>query len=714
MAEDRCNTLKDQLDYMKQVYGVKKTGTVSRKFSIHPNKEQTEIMAAISNCSMSSCEARSNFPRQNSNAIGTDTSGAAVRTINNILNGITNSVNRLSELHLQISDTPRTRRSSNTPHTATLPTISSKTIGVQKDFSPPAEGNSDASVGAESVKKVKATKRKSRDSRQTAGSKDLYFQTTKKPASCQGPKRPAKVDRRSKYSRTSLVERTSSVLQRKQIINSIKLPCPQPDKLVEIYHNVAARNSDSDETNFNKRKSKLRSVASTTTREPEVDIPPLNISENLREVHASCVERKASHTATVGTNVVVPQCLDFDQDDYEPPEAPRNDRCYYKSYELPTIASRMKQAAKSYMNTFNFKAIPFVTAISTTPSHNIGINIQQVLNIIKNRHPVNGISPTLAHNIGLAAEKLNSRPLSVLVSNINSRISYRGSRCPLSRNMINYNQLQDMAKSIPEESPEEAEAARQDDGGDSPVTHTIIVTGPSGDMEIRTRDVPKWAADPASAQEQCTCAPKSGMDFREVVNRYSRNCMVPSSTTVTRSASTWGKSNKVILPKKVQSLNPKKKEKNGYISTNTINTEAQVANDDMVENPLQGKERNLKEVLTNLHSDFEYLNKRYEDLSQKATSDDEETIKELEKLEVELNKKEEEITMVMTLYKEVLALKQQVKSLKQKTSLGSMTQESKEAASTFKDYNNPQMAFHLTKLLRQIHTYQKRYKQEAV
>nr|CAH7754425.1 unnamed protein product [Callosobruchus chinensis] len=705
MAEDRCNTLKDQLDYMKQVYGVKKTTAVSRKFSIHPNKEQNKTLVAISTCSMSSCEAMSNFPRQNSNAIGTDTSGAAVRTINNILNGITNSVNRLSELHLQISDTPRTRRSTNTPHTTTLPTISSKTIGVQKYSMPPADGAniSDASVGNESVKKAKVTKRKSR---QTAASKDVYPQATKKPASCQGPKRPPRVDRKSKYSRTSLVERTSSILQRKKITNGIKLSCTQPDKLVEIYHNAAARNSDSDDTNFNKRKSKIRQ-ATSSTMQTEVDIPPLNIIEQLRDGRNGCVEQKVSHTATVGTKVL-PQCLDFDQDDHGPPQAPRTGKCYYKNYELPTIASRMKQAAKTYINTFNFKAIPFVTAISTTPSHNIGINIQQVLNIIKNRHPVNGISPTLAHNIGLAAEKLNSRPLSVLVSNINSRISYSSSRCPLSRNMINYNQLQDMAKSIPEESAEEAEAARQDDE-DSPVTHTIIVTGPSGDMEIRTRDVPKWAADPTLSQEQCTCAPKPGMDFREVVNRYGRNCVAPSSTTVSRSASTWGKSNKMLQPKKVQSLNQKKKDKNGYTATETP-----MANDDMLENPLQGKERNLKEVLTNLHSDFEYLNNRYEDLSRKATSEDEDTIKELEKLEIELNKKEEEITMVMTLYKEVLALKQQVKSLKQKTSLGSMTQESKEAASNFKDYNNPQMAFHLTKLLRQIHTYQKRYKQEEV
>lgn len=55
-------------------------------------------------------DSRAYLKRQNSNAIGTDNTGAAVRTINNILNGITDSVNRLSELHVQIADTPRNKK----------------------------------------------------------------------------------------------------------------------------------------------------------------------------------------------------------------------------------------------------------------------------------------------------------------------------------------------------------------------------------------------------------------------------------------------------------------------------------------------------------------------------------------------------------------------------------------------------------------------------
>lgn len=49
--------------------------------------------------------------RQNSNAISTDNSGAAVQTINNILNGITDSVNRLSQIHVHIeNDRPSSRK----------------------------------------------------------------------------------------------------------------------------------------------------------------------------------------------------------------------------------------------------------------------------------------------------------------------------------------------------------------------------------------------------------------------------------------------------------------------------------------------------------------------------------------------------------------------------------------------------------------------------
>ncbi|KPI91824.1 hypothetical protein RR46_08250 [Papilio xuthus] len=57
-----------------------------------------------------------------------------------------------------------------------------------------------------------------------------------------------------------------------------------------------------------------------------------------------------------------------------------------RRYELPTVSSRSKQrSTKAYEPSTNKAHIPFVTSKSATPSHNVGLNIQQVkeLNMLK-------------------------------------------------------------------------------------------------------------------------------------------------------------------------------------------------------------------------------------------------------------------------------------------------------------------------------------------
>lgn len=49
-----------------------------------------------------------------------------------------------------------------------------------------------------------------------------------------------------------------------------------------------------------------------------------------------------------------------------------------RNYELPTVSSKLKQVNRSYFDRFNFRNIPFVAGTSVTPSHNLGLNIQQV------------------------------------------------------------------------------------------------------------------------------------------------------------------------------------------------------------------------------------------------------------------------------------------------------------------------------------------------
>lgn len=55
-----------------------------------------------------------------------------------------------------------------------------------------------------------------------------------------------------------------------------------------------------------------------------------------------------------------------------------DDPMFTPSYEMPTLASKLKRSSRSYFSRFNFHNIPFVVGTSVTPSHNLGLNIQQV------------------------------------------------------------------------------------------------------------------------------------------------------------------------------------------------------------------------------------------------------------------------------------------------------------------------------------------------
>lgn len=114
--------------------------------------------------------------------------------------------------------------------------------------------------------------------------------------------------------------------------------------LVEIYHNIAAKHSDSDEGQINKTKKITRK--SEEIQADTGDVPPIKIPDQINQ----CVDTQMDIIYSM-------RCDKTTQNEeiYEPPEAPRTVSCYSKNYELPTIASRMKQAAKYYLNTFNFK-----------------------------------------------------------------------------------------------------------------------------------------------------------------------------------------------------------------------------------------------------------------------------------------------------------------------------------------------------------------------
>lgn len=189
------------------------------------------------------------------------------------------------------------------------------------------------------------------------------------------------------------------------------------ENLIELYHNVSIKPSDSDDSNGDGKTRKMGNIRARQKTGGDQRIPPLAIHTNNRRFPRTEALKQQSNA-----NNKRRDHIPVKETDYEEPEAPRDDFEFSRSYTHPTIASKLKEVAKTYLESFTFQTIPFCAAKSTTASHNIGINIQQVMSVIKTRQPLEGISPTLAHNIGLVAEKLNSKPLHALVATLSSRM----------------------------------------------------------------------------------------------------------------------------------------------------------------------------------------------------------------------------------------------------------------------------------------------------
>lgn len=194
------------------------------------------------------------------------------------------------------------------------------------------------------------------------------------------------------------------------------------NNLVELYHNIAAKTSDSDDSNnINNKDSTTKTQISKQKGGGDLPITsPQPVSTFQVHTEQPIAPSRPVTNRTFTTRALTP----INENGYIEQEPMISNECYTKNYELPTIASKMKQVTKCYLQSFNFRSIPFCAAKSTSPSHNIGINIQQVMSIIKTRQPITGISPTLAHNISLAAGRLQSRPLSTLVSSLSSKVGY--------------------------------------------------------------------------------------------------------------------------------------------------------------------------------------------------------------------------------------------------------------------------------------------------
>ncbi|KAF5298520.1 hypothetical protein FQR65_LT00062 [Abscondita terminalis] len=620
--------------------------------------------------------------RQNSNSISTDNSGAAVKTINNIFNGITDSFNRLShekDYNLQYAYVEQ-------PFSKDLAAISGK------PFSPRLKKRLH-----EQQKKVEELARET----QIVALNDIKIQT-----SCANiPYKETPLEKWSKQVKgrvkSGLKKATSKINAKdvqtsykkrrgvvKRLMSTSKISDPinasnvqfrkfganySTDNLIELYHNVAAKFSGSDVSNHVNR---LDSKQGAGDVYPNATFTSY-VSDDKSGTH---LMQSSKALPPIDENMVVKR-------DYL--------QRILRNYESHTIASKLKRVTKNYLrsfNYFNFRCIPFCAAKSTSPSHNIGINIQQVMSIIKSKQPMGGISPTLAHNMHLAAEKLQGSPLSALVSNLNTRIGSINSTCPLVKH-INFTKLQELAKTIPEEPLEEEEVHPTEVCSNNMMDTTTTI------IESPPMVPPIWSAAPGSSR--CTCTTQKGVPFQKVLNKYK------IATSEIDPLSVKQKPKIYANPRQIHTANYKKSKQRtaDWLSSGvkenvslTCNI-AEPSHEAQQQNELRGREKNLKTVLKNLHDEFDNLNMKYEELSKSSTKSNPQTVKLLDDMEQQLNKKEDEINMVMSLYTEVMALKDQVKKMKERSSNETIPGEKGETIP----------ALHLTHLLHKIQNYQNRF-----
>ncbi|XP_011690061.1 PREDICTED: uncharacterized protein LOC105451365 isoform X3 [Wasmannia auropunctata] len=299
-----------------------------------------------------------------------------------------------------------------------------------------------------------------------------------------------------------------------------------------------------------------------------------------------------------------------------------DDPLFTPNYEMPTLASKLKRSGRSYFSRFNFRNIPFVVGTSVTPSYNLGLNIQQVLSVMKTRQPIaSDVTPLLLRKVSRGM-----RPVSVLLDQIN----YEGSISHVSSQMTG--------------------------------------TSFSGGENLgRVKRLPFFNLQHVG-KTQSGCMPKvsteAGIISEKEDNAFKQLRPVNDSCdhkTKLQSSFAVSKSN--------TPASPKNQEKISRILKGNIGDKIRMLD--------SHNSKEIRDVLINLHDQFEEMNTKYERLqSEVSKSNDKSMKKELFALNKELNAKEEEINTVIGLYKEVMTLKQQMKMLHERNSLVCITTES--------------------------------------
>uniref|UniRef100_A0A0C9QMX4 Cep57 protein n=1 Tax=Fopius arisanus TaxID=64838 RepID=A0A0C9QMX4_9HYME len=167
-------------------------------------------------------------------------------------------------------------------------------------------------------------------------------------------------------------------------------------EVVEIYHNAAVHHIQSNSEASLKHQQ-------TNSQEKSFKDTPKNIKNRINETRTSEMQTR-SNQMTKNREEKIPLVtnpepiprkgepeirLKEPPEEFPPPARTWPSDAYDQpNYQQPTFASKLKCVNRCYLTArFNLRNIPFVVGTSITPSHNLGLNIQQVLSLMKSKQP---------------------------------------------------------------------------------------------------------------------------------------------------------------------------------------------------------------------------------------------------------------------------------------------------------------------------------------
>ncbi|XP_078039818.1 uncharacterized protein LOC144471548 [Augochlora pura] len=313
-----------------------------------------------------------------------------------------------------------------------------------------------------------------------------------------------------------------------------------------------------------------------------------------------------------------------------------------RSYEMPTLASKLKRVNRSYFSRFTIRNIPFVVGTSVTPSHNLGLNIQQVLSIMKTRQPtVNGIAPLLIHKVSKA-----TKPVPALMGQTNEQLKLS----QMNSQMIN--SLVHKANSFLSEPFNVF-------GNESVSLSYGGRTLGNFNLDVNITNTKEAVADGTIGPENIP--KKKDTRSENQLNRWNTR-QISQSTNNTKVLKLFSSQQNVKTITEVPNVRQPQ-------PTTSKDNECGVDICDTQSVNCSQNAKGIREVLINLHDQFEEMNTKYEKLQAMAEKNNDKKLDEqVSVLEKELSVKEDEINTVINLYKEVMTLKQQMKLLQEKNS----------------------------------------------